>query len=247
MNACKQSLSVLSCVDAGQTEQNGTLIVTKRTLASSTSVICREREYISNVTCSEYDNGECIGDLIPWIRPPTAPEDMTPPGFYQRLAWPTQGPPLQLFDGWFGATRSLKYFDLLALGWFFTVLYGLGIPVTFFVILYRGRNRLNQTDFGKKFGYLYKRYDAEWYWWETVVMLRKALLASVAVFLRNADACGSAGTRAVVPAVALATTVSAFSRRRLLLGVSCSWNTCLLTSRYFPALLARSTQACSLL
>ena len=40
MNACKQSFSVLSCVYASQTEQNGMLIVTKTTLASSTSVIC---------------------------------------------------------------------------------------------------------------------------------------------------------------------------------------------------------------
>ena len=63
------------------------------------------------------------------------------------------------------------------------MLYGFGIPLGFFVILYRGRNRLNQTDFGKKFGYLYKRYDAEWYWWETVVLLRKLILAIINILV----------------------------------------------------------------
>ena len=55
-----------------------------------------------------------------------------------------------------------------------------GFPVGMLVILRRNKSRLNQEDFIKTFGFLYKAYDR--YYWEVIIMLRKAVIAAIAVF-----------------------------------------------------------------
>ena len=39
------------------------------------------------------------------------------------------------------------------------------------------------TRFGRKYGYLYKRYEVEYYYWEVVILLRKVLLSVVRLWL----------------------------------------------------------------
>eukprot|EP00949_MAST-11_sp_MAST-11-sp1_P000323 g323.t1 len=73
-------------------------------------------------------------------------------------------------------------------GGLFGFLYVLGIPSASTILLYRNRRMLSDFAVRARLGFLYNGYRRGTYWWETVVMLRKALLASVAVFLRNADA-----------------------------------------------------------
>ena len=46
------------------------------------------------------------------------------------------------------------------------------IPLFFFVQLQRGKHKLNHLTFGRRYGYLYKRYEVEWFWWECTVMVR---------------------------------------------------------------------------
>ena len=55
-----------------------------------------------------------------------------------------------------------------------------GFPVAVIVILTRNRCQLNQEDFVQTFGFLYGAYDR--YYWEVIVMLRKAVIAAIAVF-----------------------------------------------------------------
>ena len=68
-------------------------------------------------------------------------------------------------------------------GVFFSLLYVLGIPLFFTLKLSRGRSVLNHTRFGRKYGYLYKRYEVEYYYWEVVILLRKVLLSVVRLWL----------------------------------------------------------------
>jgi len=76
-----------------------------------------------------------------------------------------------------------SYLLIFILGICFTALYAVGIPVFFGMRLYRGRHMLNHLRFGRKYGYLYKRYDVDWYFWEIVIMLRKVMLSVVRLFL----------------------------------------------------------------
>lgn len=61
------------------------------------------------------------------------------------------------------------------------VVYGIGIPGSILTFLYTGRFRLNVLKFGRKFGYLYRRYEREWYFWE----VRQGCLISARCPLRR--------------------------------------------------------------
>ena len=55
-----------------------------------------------------------------------------------------------------------------------------GYPAGVFVILRRRKDCLNDEDFVQTYGFLYKAYDR--HYWEVIIMLRKAAVATVAVF-----------------------------------------------------------------
>ena len=55
-----------------------------------------------------------------------------------------------------------------------------GYPAGVFTILWRSKDRLNDEDFVQTYGFLYKAYDR--HYWEVVIMVRKAAVATVAVF-----------------------------------------------------------------
>lgn len=82
-----------------------------------------------------------------------------------------------------GISNSPAYAELRIIAGFFALLYSLCIPGFFFVKLTAGRHKLNHLNFGRRYGYLYKRYEVRWYWWECTVMIRKLLLNAVDIFI----------------------------------------------------------------
>jgi len=66
-----------------------------------------------------------------------------------------------------------------------SVVYGIGIPGSILLFLFKGRFSLNVLGFGRKFGYLYRRYERPWYFWEVMVLIRKLSLAATRLFLSS--------------------------------------------------------------
>lgn len=56
----------------------------------------------------------------------------------------------------------------------------LGFPIGTLVVLRRYKDRLNEEDIVATYGFLYRAYDK--HYWEVVIMMRKAVIATVAVF-----------------------------------------------------------------
>jgi hypothetical protein len=63
------------------------------------------------------------------------------------------------------------------------LLYALGIPACSFLVLWQRRARLQEPTIQAKYGFLYKQYKPETWYWETVTLLRKVGLALIAVLL----------------------------------------------------------------
>jgi hypothetical protein len=63
------------------------------------------------------------------------------------------------------------------------ILYALGIPLTAAALLVCNRNYLHHKRVRASLGFLYTGYRPETFYWETVVMFRKAIVAAIAVFL----------------------------------------------------------------
>ena len=60
----------------------------------------------------------------------------------------------------------------------------IGLPLTAFVILYRNRNDLmTNTSLLQKYGFLFRGYQAKFWYWECVILLRKVSIAALTVFL----------------------------------------------------------------
>ena len=56
----------------------------------------------------------------------------------------------------------------------------LGTPLVFFLMLkHYGCARLHQKEVAEKLGFLYNGYEAKFYWWECMLLLRKACFACV--------------------------------------------------------------------
>ena len=59
------------------------------------------------------------------------------------------------------------------------VVWGLGIPFFAFVLLSRERKKLKTLAVREKFGFLYRGYKNEFYYWETLIMYRKIALVVI--------------------------------------------------------------------
>uniref|UniRef100_A0A061S044 Metabotropic glutamate receptor 2/3 n=1 Tax=Tetraselmis sp. GSL018 TaxID=582737 RepID=A0A061S044_9CHLO len=72
----------------------------------------------------------------------------------------------------------------MAMGVLGLVVYSVGIPLAFMVILEYGRvhDLFSQERFSSRFGWLYLRYEKDWYFWELVIMARRVLLVAILVF-----------------------------------------------------------------
>lgn len=61
----------------------------------------------------------------------------------------------------------------------------IGIPACLLVFLYKNRKDLNDISEKLKYGFLYKGFKSEVYYWEFIIFLRKILIISCSVFLQN--------------------------------------------------------------
>lgn len=98
-----------------------------------------------------------------------------------------ESPPTQAFFQNVGLDSLMPtaptYGNLVIMAAFFSILYAVLIPVGFFFQLNAGKHRLNHLNFGRRYGYLYKRYEVQYFWWETTVMFRKTILSVVDIFV----------------------------------------------------------------
>ncbi|CAM9440421.1 unnamed protein product, partial [Chrysoparadoxa australica] len=74
------------------------------------------------------------------------------------------------FQGTYGVLSTLAIF--------FFLFYGIGIPTYVFRVLTvaKHQNRMGDIRFIQRYGWLYLRYNRDYYWWELVVLARKLLL-----------------------------------------------------------------------
>lgn len=66
-----------------------------------------------------------------------------------------------------------------------TIGWGVGVPMLCLLTLYRNRNRLGLVEFKVRYGFVYNGYEFSKYYWEFVIMYRKLLIITIAVFLAN--------------------------------------------------------------
>eukprot|EP00347_Sterkiella_histriomuscorum_P017868 403347667 len=64
-------------------------------------------------------------------------------------------------------------------------LWGLGIPFFAFILMLKVKNNLDLIEVREKFGFLYRGYRNDFYYWEIVIMYRKILIIFIAVFVKN--------------------------------------------------------------
>ncbi|CDW71577.1 UNKNOWN [Stylonychia lemnae] len=65
------------------------------------------------------------------------------------------------------------------------LVWGLGIPFFAFSILIKHRKRLEHQITKDKYGFLYRGFKKEFYYWEIVIMYRKIIIIFIAVFISN--------------------------------------------------------------
>lgn len=63
------------------------------------------------------------------------------------------------------------------------LLYGLCLPLGISLLLYSNRNAINSPRFQSNFGFLTKSYRADVYWYELVLVLKKALFLLIPDFI----------------------------------------------------------------
>jgi hypothetical protein len=77
------------------------------------------------------------------------------------------------------STGNMTYISLLSTSIIFLIIYSIGIPSLFGLILLRNRRRIQAGDpaLEAKYGFLYESYKPQFYWFELVWFLRRILLA----------------------------------------------------------------------
>ncbi|CAI2361394.1 unnamed protein product [Moneuplotes crassus] len=81
--------------------------------------------------------------------------------------------------------KHLLWIFLVAIPMFF--IYGIGIPLTAFILLYRSRDKLNKTEIKRYFLVLYQGLKLKVFYWEFVNTSRKITILIVVVFLAQAS------------------------------------------------------------
>ncbi|KAF8817714.1 kringle domain-containing protein, partial [Cardiosporidium cionae] len=82
-------------------------------------------------------------------------------------------------------TYYLKFFILGLVGF---IIWGIGIPLTAFIVLFRNRHKLNEEDMRLKYGFLHNGYQSYAWFWESIVFTRKLailILSGVSVLRIN--------------------------------------------------------------
>ncbi|CDW71929.1 UNKNOWN [Stylonychia lemnae] len=65
------------------------------------------------------------------------------------------------------------------------IVWGVGIPAFAYVLMRNFRYKLDQLEVKEMYGFLYRGFRKEFYFWEIVIMYRKMILILVAVFVRS--------------------------------------------------------------
>lgn len=65
------------------------------------------------------------------------------------------------------------------------VLWTIGIPILSGYLLKRNRSKLEQAAIKEKFGFLYNGYAPHSYYWETIMGMRKAIIAFISIFMTS--------------------------------------------------------------
>eukprot|EP00210_Caulerpa_lentillifera_P003769 g3601.t1 len=63
----------------------------------------------------------------------------------------------------------------------------IGFPFALFFTLKKQKDRMHEEEVVSSYGFLYKGYDAEHYYWETVIFVRKIVIAALSVFVQNPE------------------------------------------------------------
>jgi hypothetical protein len=63
--------------------------------------------------------------------------------------------------------------------------WGLGIPLLALVLITKSRSTLHTTATKAKYGFIYNGYKPEIFFWEIIIIIRKIILVSFSVFLRQ--------------------------------------------------------------
>jgi hypothetical protein len=92
--------------------------------------------------------------------------------------WNTDSFNIQCFTEEYGK----DYYAIFVLD---VVFWTIGMPVVAYVMLWKNRNQLDDPSTKAKYGFLYHGYHGERFYWEFIIMLRKLLIISVAVVMRN--------------------------------------------------------------
>jgi hypothetical protein len=65
------------------------------------------------------------------------------------------------------------------------IVWGLGIPMFAFILLKRESNKLETMEVREKFGFLYRGFKKDFFFWEIVIMYRKIAMIVIAVLIKT--------------------------------------------------------------
>ncbi|CDW75586.1 UNKNOWN [Stylonychia lemnae] len=65
------------------------------------------------------------------------------------------------------------------------IIWGIGIPAFAYFLMRKVRNQLSKLESKEMYGFLYRGFKKEFYYWEIVIMYRKMILILVSVFVRS--------------------------------------------------------------
>ena len=66
------------------------------------------------------------------------------------------------------------------------IFWGFGIPIFALIILWRNRKDLDSLQSREKYGFLYNGYKKNYYFWESVNMIKKIIIIFISAFLKLA-------------------------------------------------------------
>eukprot|EP00347_Sterkiella_histriomuscorum_P005934 403354704 len=78
------------------------------------------------------------------------------------------------------------------------IVWGLGIPFFALILLLRVRKNLDSIETRQKFGFLYRGYKQDFYFFEIIIMYRKVLIIFIAIFVKSAGVIAQALVAIVV-------------------------------------------------
>jgi len=117
---------------------------------------------------------------------------------------------LNVGEYWINAYLNIRCWDPVHMRYALAVaipsicLWGVGLPTLCLVYLIKQRHKLDLTNNRLRLGFIYNGYDKRKYYWELVILYRKMMIISIAVFLGNVSIYVQALSAMMVILIALA-------------------------------------------